>query len=124
MRIKTKEKRAMRHRILAVILMMLIWAQFTLVLKRKGLIPQKCYRTGCSGQICSSNPNIITTCEWRPEYEQYRHANCVWLPSKGCTWIFPNRPNSFSGSSTTFERLYILLGKRFFVIVVVPPVLM
>jgi hypothetical protein len=34
-----------------------------------------CMKTGCSGQVCSDQ-EIITTCEWRPEYECYRRARC------------------------------------------------
>jgi len=38
-----------------------------------GLKP--CMKTGCSGQICSDH-EVITTCEYRTEYECYKKATC------------------------------------------------
>lgn len=41
-----------------------------------GTIPEKvCMRTGCSGQVCSDQ-EVITTCEFRPEYECFKKAAC------------------------------------------------
>lgn len=34
-----------------------------------------CFRTGCSSQVCADE-NVITTCEWRPEYACYQKAKC------------------------------------------------
>lgn len=34
-----------------------------------------CIKTGCSQQICADEP-MMSTCEWRPEYECYRKARC------------------------------------------------
>jgi hypothetical protein len=34
-----------------------------------------CIKTGCSSQICADH-NVITTCEWRPEYACYQKATC------------------------------------------------
>jgi hypothetical protein len=34
-----------------------------------------CKKTGCSGQVCSDE-EIMTTCEWKPEYACYRKARC------------------------------------------------
>jgi hypothetical protein len=34
-----------------------------------------CFKTGCSSQVCSDE-EVITTCEWRAEYECYRTARC------------------------------------------------
>ena len=34
-----------------------------------------CIRTGCSGQVCADS-EMITTCEWRPEYACYKGARC------------------------------------------------
>jgi hypothetical protein len=38
----------------------------------------ECKRGGCSGQICQdmTAPDVITTCEWRPEYACYQKARC------------------------------------------------
>jgi hypothetical protein len=34
-----------------------------------------CMKTGCSGQICSDE-EVVTTCEYRTEYECYKKAKC------------------------------------------------
>ena len=34
-----------------------------------------CMKTGCSGAVCSDH-DVITTCEWRPEYACYQKATC------------------------------------------------
>jgi hypothetical protein len=34
-----------------------------------------CIRTGCSGQVCADT-EVITTCEWRPEYACYKGSRC------------------------------------------------
>ena len=34
-----------------------------------------CFKTGCSQQVCSDE-EVITTCEWRAEYECYKTARC------------------------------------------------
>lgn len=34
-----------------------------------------CIKTGCSGQVCSDE-EVVTTCEFRPEYECYQKARC------------------------------------------------
>src|SRR5688572_4202660 len=36
---------------------------------------QACRRTGCSGQVCSDQ-DVVTTCEWKPEYACYDKAPC------------------------------------------------
>jgi len=34
-----------------------------------------CRKTGCSSQVCADE-DVMTTCEWRPQYECYRRARC------------------------------------------------
>ncbi len=34
-----------------------------------------CFKTGCSSQVCADE-EVITTCEYRPEYECYKRAKC------------------------------------------------
>ncbi len=34
-----------------------------------------CFKTGCSGQVCADE-EVVTTCEWRAEYECYKTAKC------------------------------------------------
>lgn len=47
---------------------------------------QRCHVGGCSGQVCSDDPGIITTCEWRPEYACYADATCERQPGGACGW--------------------------------------
>jgi hypothetical protein len=42
-----------------------------------------CMKTGCSSQVCTDH-NVITTCEWRPEYECYRKATCERQADGNC----------------------------------------
>lgn len=44
-----------------------------------------CKITGCSGQICSSE-DVITTCEFLPEYGCYRDATCERQSDGQCGW--------------------------------------
>jgi eight-cysteine-cluster-containing protein len=34
-----------------------------------------CFKTGCSGQVCADE-EVVTTCEYRPEYACYKTAKC------------------------------------------------
>jgi hypothetical protein len=42
-----------------------------------------CLKTGCSSQVCSDK-NVITTCEWRPEYACYQKATCERQADGNC----------------------------------------
>jgi len=42
-----------------------------------------CMKTGCSRTICSDH-NVISTCEWRPEYACYQKATCERQPDGNC----------------------------------------
>jgi hypothetical protein len=42
-----------------------------------------CMKTGCSSQVCSDH-DVITTCEWRPEYACYQKATCERQPDGNC----------------------------------------
>jgi eight-cysteine-cluster-containing protein len=35
-----------------------------------------CMKTGCSGQVCADE-EVVTTCEYRPEYDCYKRAACA-----------------------------------------------
>ncbi len=50
------------------------------------LVDQTCYVGGCSGQICSDQPDVISTCEWRDEYACYQTATCERQPDGQCGW--------------------------------------
>ena len=44
-----------------------------------------CMITGCSGQVCGEN-DVITTCEYRPEYACYEQAVCERQAGGQCGW--------------------------------------
>ncbi len=45
-----------------------------------------CYVGGCSSQICSDSPDVVSTCEFRAEYACYRTARCERQASGECGW--------------------------------------
>lgn len=45
-----------------------------------------CYVGGCSGQICSDEKDVVSTCEFREEYACYKTAKCERQPSGQCGW--------------------------------------
>lgn len=45
-----------------------------------------CYVGGCSSQICSDSPDVVSTCEFRAEYACYRTAKCERQASGECGW--------------------------------------
>lgn len=46
-----------------------------------------CAPAGCSGQICAeAGAEIMTTCEFRPEYACYQQTACERQPSGECGW--------------------------------------
>ncbi len=42
-----------------------------------------CVRTGCSGQACADQ-QMITTCDWKPEYACYQQATCERQADGSC----------------------------------------
>jgi hypothetical protein len=45
--------------------------------------PANCFKTGCSGHVCADQ-DVITTCEFRPEYACYQAATCERQPDGRC----------------------------------------
>jgi eight-cysteine-cluster-containing protein len=48
-----------------------------------------CRVAGCSGQLCvdRSLEDVLTTCEWRTEYECLQHSSCgSFGPGGACAW--------------------------------------
>jgi eight-cysteine-cluster-containing protein len=45
----------------------------------------ECRATGCSGTVCASE-DVITTCEFRPEYACYQSAACAAQTDGQCGW--------------------------------------
>ncbi len=48
--------------------------------------PGRCYVGGCSAQICSDSPNVVSTCEYSPVYACYQGATCERQASGSCGW--------------------------------------
>jgi hypothetical protein len=46
----------------------------------------QCYVGGCSQQLCTDQPNMASTCEFRPEYACYKTARCERQASGQCGW--------------------------------------
>lgn len=46
----------------------------------------QCYVGGCSSQLCSDQPDMVSTCEYRAEYACYQGATCERQPSGQCGW--------------------------------------
>lgn len=45
-----------------------------------------CYIGGCSSQICSDQPDAVSSCEYREEYSCYQTATCERQASGQCGW--------------------------------------
>lgn len=45
----------------------------------------QCRPTGCSGAVCSDE-EVMTTCEFRPEYACYANATCARQSDGACGW--------------------------------------
>ncbi len=50
------------------------------------IVRDDCHVGGCSSQVCSDRPDVVTTCEWREEYACYRTAICARQPAGDCDW--------------------------------------
>jgi heat shock protein HslJ len=46
----------------------------------------ECYIGGCSGQLCSDEPGMVSTCEYREEYACYKTATCERQSNGQCGW--------------------------------------
>jgi hypothetical protein len=63
------------------------WAKGrTVTAAYRRLVDQSCYVGGCSGQICSDQEGVASTCEWRDEYACYQSATCERQADGLCGW--------------------------------------
>jgi hypothetical protein len=46
----------------------------------------KCFVGGCSSQLCTDNPDMASTCEYREEYACYQNAECKRQSNGQCGW--------------------------------------
>lgn len=44
-----------------------------------------CLKTGCSGTVCADE-EMMSTCEYKPEYACYQKATCERQPDGACGW--------------------------------------
>ena len=47
---------------------------------------KKCYIGGCSAQLCTDQPDMASTCEYRDEYACYQGATCEVQADGECGW--------------------------------------
>ncbi|MFZ2252950.1 MAG: hypothetical protein WAW13_02110 [Minisyncoccia bacterium] len=45
-----------------------------------------CHIGGCSGQLCTDQPDMVSTCEYRMDYACYQTAECKRQTSGQCGW--------------------------------------
>ncbi len=53
-----------------------------------------CYVGGCSGQVCSEQQDVMTTCEWSAEYACYKTTVCERQSTGDCGWTETTELNS------------------------------
>lgn len=46
-----------------------------------------CFIGGCSGEVCSGSPEVITPCTWDDAYVCLREATCARQPDGACGWV-------------------------------------
>lgn len=46
----------------------------------------ECFIGGCSSQVCSDKPDVVSSCEYRSEYACYQKATCERQVSGKCGW--------------------------------------
>lgn len=62
---------------------------------------KRCYVTGCSGQLCSSEEGMMSTCEYKEEYACYQSATCEVQSNGECGWTETEELNSCRASAGT-----------------------
>ena len=55
---------------------------------------KRCYVTGCSSQLCSSEEEMMSTCEYREEYACFKAAKCEVQSDGECGWTQSEDLNS------------------------------
>lgn len=46
----------------------------------------RCFVSGCSREICSENPSVISPCIYKPEFVCYKSAKCESQLNGKCGW--------------------------------------
>ena len=63
-----------------------------------------CRATGCSGQVCSDT-DVMTSCDWRPEYACYATAMCTRQTNGNCGWVMDDALRSCLAKAATSTLL-------------------
>ena len=53
-------------------------------------VGKSCVRAGCSGELCveaTAANDLMTTCEFKPEYACYQEATCTFLEDGSCGFL-------------------------------------
>jgi len=68
-------------------------------------VEKKCIVAGCSGQLCVSldNADIVSTCEFLPQYACYRNASCEVQDTGECGWTQTEELQQCIQDPTNFE---------------------
>ncbi len=45
-----------------------------------------CFVGGCSGEVCSEDPDVVSNCMYRPQYQCYKTATCERQTTGVCGW--------------------------------------
>jgi hypothetical protein len=56
------------------------------VLKQDTTSSASCFVGGCSSQVCSDKKDVISTCEYSPQYACYKTAKCERQSTGECGW--------------------------------------
>lgn len=60
-----------------------------------------CYVGGCSSQLCTEEPGMASTCEYREEYACYQNAVCKRQATGECGWTKTQALNACLVSATS-----------------------
>lgn len=60
--------------------------RLTFTVLKSAVAGGECFIGGCSSQICSDQPDAVSTCEYRAEYACYQTAQCERQASGQCGW--------------------------------------
>ncbi|HEY4488937.1 MAG TPA: hypothetical protein VJA87_00410 [Candidatus Paceibacterota bacterium] len=60
--------------------------RFTFEVKQRKLPNGQCFVGGCSAQLCTDDPDAVSTCEYRAEYACYKTAKCKRQDNGECGW--------------------------------------
>lgn len=75
-------------------------------LKLSNTKPKYCQVTGCSNHICADS-EVLTTCEWRPEYDCYKTASCSANTAGECGWVMDDELKKCLSDTSGFSLMTV-----------------